>query len=187
MHAENPQHTFDFDDPDLATDSPAGPLRARFVIVTPKDHFSSWAYKIRPELWPTFGVELREYIDRPKTKIARKAAIDKGMDRKKAAAEIKIKHLAYSAPIKPTAYFHEGDIFYPAETSAFPAIQVLSIKENIEVHAIVGTRRQAYHIGTTQLMNWIMNGQTPDPKHRIDRWESRHPILHSTIEAWPPG
>ncbi|MCK6376011.1 MAG: hypothetical protein L6Q69_18195, partial [Zoogloea sp.] len=154
----------------------AAPRRSTQEIV-PEDHFSAWAYPIPQALWGSLGVEKREYIDKPATKVLRDDARAQGKDAKE-VAKLKIMRKAWIDCGMPD--FHEFDLFWSEARDH--ALQIISIKDMIEVHRVEqGALRRAYVMTEKQFVACLKTGRLPE-ETRIWRAKSQSEVLRFSIE-----
>lgn len=154
----------------------AAPRRSTQEIV-PEDHFSAWAYPIPQALWGSLGVEKREYIDKPATKVLRDDARAQGKDAKE-VAKLKIMRKAWIDCGMPD--FHEFDLFWSEARDH--ALQIISIKDMIEVHRVEqGALRRAYVMIEKQFVACLKTGRLPE-ETRIWRAKSQSEVLRFSIE-----
>lgn len=137
--------------------------------IDPDGYFAGWAYEMTKHIdipdsrhfWSAMGVKLREYVDKEKTSIAKRAARERN-EPKQDIERIKIRYMAWAVAPLPDFDFHEGDLFYSTRGDA--PIQVVAIRDFIEVHRILATEnppRQAFQIASTELADWLRSGDIP--------------------------
>lgn len=154
--------------------------KQKFQKIDAAAHFSTWQFEIHRALWPALGVELREYIDKERTKAAREEAKRQGETN---LTRIAHRYLAHAVSENPALDFHEGDVF-PSKKSDGVSLQVIGMGEYVEVHQIIiqsPARRLAYHVTDTELADWLRTGSTP-PNSRIGQGQSYSEVLRFSIE-----
>lgn len=148
--------------------------------VNPVSLFSDWRYRIEQHHWNTLGVEKRELVDKLPTAQKREAARVSGMDAK-AVARVRVTYKAWFDTGVPS--FQEFDLFWYGNDSH--ALQIVSIKDMIEVHRVVlGELRRAYALTEAQLFECLRTGVLPESA-RIHQGMSNREVLRYSIENPP--
>lgn len=178
--------TYKLDHLELSSDDAPVPwvheveTKQKFQKIDAAAYFAPWAYEIRRALWPALGVNLREYVDKERTKAAREEAKQRGEVN---LTRIAHRYLAYAVSGNPALDFHEGDMFPSRENDGI-SLQVIGMGEYVEVHQIIvqsPARRLAFHVTDTQLAEWLRAG-TPPLNSRIGRGQSYSEVLRFSIE-----
>jgi hypothetical protein len=136
--------------------------RSRSVpIGDPVTHFEHWAFCIKKAHWAALGVAQREFVDRDKTKAAKKAAKSAGYD-EEYVKRIAHRYLSYSDAGVERSEFHEGDLFHHKTEPR--ALQIAKMGDFIEVHEIhleEPKERHAYRVTADELASWLKDGNRP--------------------------
>jgi hypothetical protein len=151
-----------------------------FQKIDAATHFSTWEFEIHRALWPALGVDLRQYIDKERTKAAREEAKQRGETN---LTKIAHRYLAHAVSENPVLDFHEGDVF-PSKKSEGVFLQVIGMGEYVEVHQIIiqsPARRLAFHVTDTELAAWLRTGKTL-ANSRIGKGQSYSEVLRFNIE-----
>jgi hypothetical protein len=154
--------------------------KQKFQKIDAAAHFTTWEFEIHRALWPALGVELREYIDKERTKAAREEAKQRGETN---LTKIAHRYLAHAVSENPALDFHEGDVFRSKKNDGV-SLQVIGMGEYVEVHQIIiqsPARRLAFHVTDTELAAWLRTGKPP-AHSRIGKGQSYSEILRFSIE-----
>lgn len=154
--------------------------KQKFQKIDAPAYFKEWEFEIHRALWPALGVNLREYIDKEKTKAAREEAKEHGEVN---LTQIAHRYLSHAVSGNPVLDFHEGDVF-ASKKSEGVSLQVIAQSEYIEVHQIIiqsTPRRLAFHVTDTELAAWLRTGIAPS-NSRIGRGQSYSEVLRFGIE-----
>lgn len=147
------------------------------ISVVPEQYFSEWSYTIKPHLYKSLGVVIREVIDKNRTQAARERAISSGMKKTDATKKIKVlmlEHVIFS-PIRYA--FEVGDIFYRGNNCHSDWVQIAAVKVQsglirIEAHWSGLSGRKAYHLFPHELADCLRSGVLPKDDCRIAKSDS---------------
>jgi hypothetical protein len=150
--------------------------RRKTQEVDPEKYFSDWHYVIGRHHWGAFGIEKREFIDKKPTEAKRAEARAEGKDAK-TVARIKVMRQAWVNC--GMADLHEFEVFWSKDN--MHALQIVSIKDMIEVHRVVqGEPRLAYLLTEARLIAAVQTGTLPE-EARIWQAHSESEVLRYAI------
>lgn len=146
-------------------------------LPNPATYFSNWSYRVERYHWEAFSINMREFVDKERTKIKRENA-----EPGETVSPVKISEWAISTP---TVYgFHSGDVFKHA--SSADLVQVVHVAELLEVHHLPpqcsnpDKPRRAYSLSPEDFAAWLKTG-TPPRGNRISPDLSRSETFRYSI------